>query len=455
MSSAQRIEVSKLQIDLQNYRTVPQPDEIAAVRAMISIKPNQFWGLMDSLLQDGYLPIENVIVLKGKGSAGFVVKEGNRRVACLKLIHGLISDSSIDLPPHIEAAIKAKDSGWLDANKEVPCLVYPAKDEAKVDKIVSLTHGKGESAGRDKWEAVARARHNREKLAGNEPGLDLLEKYLAAGKNLTADQAERWSGTYNLTVLDEALKRIAPRFGCKSSRELADSYPKVKKAKVLDQIMLDIGLEAVGFAQIRSQGFFDDKYGLKDPNATGAGTGTGASGGSSGGAGGTAGKGGTGKRGAAKTPTLNDPRSVKKMLRNFAPRGPDKAKVATLVQELRDLNIAKNPHAFCFVLRSTFEISAKQFANAKSIPTTKKGGKDLTLLELLRAATQHLLKGKPKADPMTKRLHGAMRELATPHGILSVTSMNQLVHNPHFSAKAADVCIVFHNIFPLLEELTK
>jgi len=55
----------------------------------------------------------------------------------------------------------------------------------------------------------------------SEPALDLLEAYLEHGQNMTPLQRARWSGVYPLTILEEAIKRIAPRLGVASSRELA------------------------------------------------------------------------------------------------------------------------------------------------------------------------------------------------------------------------------------------
>lgn len=507
MATAQRVKIDDLQIDLHNFRTVVQKDEASALRTMIAIAPEKFWGLMDSLLEDGYLPNENIIVLKAKKTGELTVKEGNRRAGCLKLIHKLVPDFDVELPPHIQALIAGKDSKWLAENRTVPCVVYTAQEEATVDRIVSLTHGKGQKAGRDRWEAIARARHSRDKEGKSEPGLDLFEKYLQHAKNVTADQADRWSGSYPLTILDEALKKTAARFGVKTSRELADGYPKTKKVKILDDIIRDIGLELFGFNDIRTTSFdfFTQRYGLADPLAGNSGGGAGvppAGGGGAGGAGappagggaggagaplagggaggagtppaggGAGGAGGAppggannpGGRGKAKAAAGNDPKSVKQVLARFAPRGPEHQKLATLTKELKTLNLENAPHAFCFVLRSMFEIAAKQFASAHGISTTKSGGqqktgktcgqcgavlpstpsaaKDKTLMELLREASSTLTHGKPTMDPLVKRLHGALQELGKPHGILSVTSLNQLVHNTKFSATAADISIV-------------
>ena len=52
---------------------------------MVSMSPDSFWALTESLLADGYHPTENIIVTK-KSSKDLTVKEGNRRIAALKII---------------------------------------------------------------------------------------------------------------------------------------------------------------------------------------------------------------------------------------------------------------------------------------------------------------------------------------------------------------------------------
>lgn len=210
MSTKQSLQISDLKLDLVNFRTVPQTDEEDAVHAMVSIRPEWFWSLTESLLSDGYLPTENIIVLKsGINSHEHIVKEGNRRIGALKLISGHFPRNKFAVPSHIEKLIKELTDDWKKANETVPCAVYEPSEAEIVDKIVTLTHGKGEKAGRDEWNAVARARHNRDKNKANEPALELLEKYLKSGKNRTPAQAERWSGDYPLTILDDAIKRFS------------------------------------------------------------------------------------------------------------------------------------------------------------------------------------------------------------------------------------------------------
>ncbi len=461
MSDTQYIEVSKLSLDLANFRTIPQSSEEEAIISIVSTSPDRFWALMESILDDGYLPTESILVLKGKGSSPVLtVKEGNRRIASLKLISGEIDKSIIDVPDNLLLKINELDTNWHDTNSKVPCVVYPLSESALVDRIVARAHGKAEKAGKDQWNAVARARHNRDEKGGNEFALDLLEGYLDKGRNLTERQSARWAGDFPLTVLGEAMQRIAPRVGVESARELANKYPKLSHIGGLEKILLAIGLNQIGFGDIRNGGKdFAVEYGI--PAAA---------------AGKPSKKGGkdkeengkadkdesdtTEKKSSAKKKTkatgTTDTQTVKRLLRTFSPIGSEREKVVDLRDEARRLKLNDNPLAFCFLLRCMFEISAKAYCAdmaSKGGPTLmKKGGNEKTLLELLREITKHLTNNK-KDKAKVKELHGAMAELAYPEGLLSVTSMNQLVHNPNFLVSGAEVSKLFWRVFPLLNAM--
>lgn len=116
------------------------------------------------------------------------------------------------------------------------------------------------------------------------------------------------------------------------------------------------------------------------------------------------------------------------------------------------LDIKKTPMAFCFLLRSAFEISAKEFCSENNISIVKKGNQNKTLAELLNDAVNHLTEDG-KNPGMQKVLHGARTEITKSEGILSVTSMNQLVHNSTFAIAPSDICTIFGNIYPLLEAM--
>jgi hypothetical protein len=462
MPQTSQIPVKDLQLDLRNFRTVPQPDETHSVQSFVSIDSVRFWALMESLLEaDGYLPTENILVIEGKGQKrSLIVKDGNRRIAALKLILGYLPPDIVPVPASVVSKIAALAPTWKQANAQVPCAVYGASEATTVDRIVTLAHGKGEKAGRNDWSAVARARHNRDVNGGSEPALDLLEKYLAQGKNVTAHETERWAGVYPLSILEEAMKRVAPRLGGAHSGELADAYPALAERDALESLLYAIGTERIGFPAIRQSADFAAEFGIPPIVAPPKHPGT-------------------------PTPVpptyppvtppvsppvtplappppttsprafpLSDPRAVKRTLKGFVPRGNNRGKVATLVAEAQKLDVSKTPLAFCFLLRSMFEISAKAYCDDHSLPTTKQNGEQKFLVDLLRDVTANLT-NQNKDKAVVKELHGALTELARKDGILSVTSMNQLVHNTGFSITPADVAVLFSNIFPLLAAMNR
>jgi hypothetical protein len=463
MSQPKTLPVRDLTLDLENYRTVVQASEASAVKAMVSTSPDRFWALMDSLLDDGYLPTESILVLASPDGAGFFVKEGNRRVAAMKVILGLLDGTDLPMPTALRGRIAALDGDWESANSSVPCVVYEPSESATVDRIVTLAHGKGEKAGRDQWNAVARARHKRDAQGKSESALDLLEAYLKSGLNLTAAQAGRWAGEYPLTVLEEAMKKIAPRLDFRNSRALADAYPSMDARDALERILRDIGLTLLNFEGIRrGDPDFMVGYGIaaKPAEATEAepaadGTGNGTTTASSG----TTPSGTTPKLGKSTepvSPSATSPAAVKALLKGFVPKGSGREKVVVLRDEARLLSISKTPLAFCFVLRSMFEISAKAYCadHAKSggPSFSRPDGSDKNLATVLQDITKHLSNGQ-KDKAVLRALHGAITELGRKEGLLSVTSMNQLVHNPKFLIAPNDIYLMFGNVFPLLEAM--
>jgi hypothetical protein len=461
MPQTKLVPVKDLALDLGNFRTVKQADERSAIEAMISTSPDRFWALTASLLDSGYLPTDNIIVLQS-GPRTLTVKEGNRRIAALKLIHKIQPLSAFDVPDDLANRIKGVTAAWRQENAEIPCAIYNVGDAATVDKIVTLAHGKGEKAGRDQWNAVARARHNRDINKATEPALDLLEKYLQNGKNITPLQKARWSGAFPLSVLEEAMKRVAPRLGLANATALAVSFPNVKHRDAVESIIHDIGLEQLGFDGIRNKDSdFAEGYGLPAVKTTGgAAKGKGsAQGARKSGATKAAAAAATRRKQAAaqKAIATGDPRAVKRLFQDFAPRGKKRDKLVALKEEIVTLDLRRTPLAFCFVLRSMFELSAKAYcadhAASGGPSTTKASGEDRHLVDVLRDITNHLTKNKADRAKL-KELHGAITELAKPEGILSVTSMNQLVHNPRFSVTTSDLAVVAANIFPLLEAMS-
>jgi len=456
MSNITKIDVKDLNLDLENYRTIHQPNEIEAIKAMVAIGSDRFYSLMESLIEDGYYPTENIIVIKKKEE--YIVKEGNRRIGALKIIFGYIEYE--DIPEDKRSRIDSITAEWKMLNQKVPCIVYDSNEAEIVLKNIALIHAKGEKAGRDKWPAVARARFNRDEKKVKEFGLDLLEKYLANSHNISINQQEIWSGDYPLTILNEALSKLYSLLEFSSVEDIIKSYPK-KNRRVLESIMYDIGTHKLGFKDLRNENMaWGKKYGIQieepqtaaseDESAAATEMGT------------TNRTNDTPQENSGSiinqepyAEPLNDPKSVYSELSKLKPRGQGRGKIVMLLNEMKVIKIEKCPFSFCFLLRSILEISIKVYAKEHLIdhcPQVENNGKDKSLADNIRNIVNFLTSNRKDIEK-TKLLHGVITELDKKEGLLTVNSLNQLIHNPNFAYQTSDICILFGNIFPLINLL--
>jgi len=258
-----------------------------------------------------------------------------------------------------------------------------------------------------------------------------------------------------LTVLGEAMKRLAPRLGAATAADLARQYPNIAHRSAFDGILFAIGQKEVTFPTIRSDKVdFAARYGMPPAAAAPGAQDTAESSGEQGTTG-SQGARSSGKKAAAAP--IESPKSVKATLARFRPLG-DRQKVVTLRDEAKHLDLRYNPIAFCFLLRSMFEISAKAYCDdnkaISGLSYKKTDGTDRALVEVLRGITKHLTQNSTDKE-MKKLLHGAITELARKDGILSITSMNQLIHSLVFSISTSTVCVGFSNVFPLLKAMNE
>lgn len=458
----EKLRIEDLLLDLNNFRTQTQQNEKDAIDTMISTSPDNYWSLFNSILENGYFGVENIIVIRNNEK--YIVKEGNRRVSVLKLIYGFVPD--FNLEHFYLEKIKNLSQEWLCINNSLPCIIYESNEIDKVNEQISLIHGKAEKASRDTWKAIAKARFSRNINKKEELGLDLFDKYLNNNFEISDAQKKKWSGVFPITILDEVLPKISSFLHYSNIKQLIADYPK-KNNELIDSIIFDIGNGLLSFQDIRNTGFLkDDKYSQlartnyvsggeietdikKDtnpykmseaviqPNSPHNNTA----------------KQENTKR-STHTQSLSDQRSVRKSLRNFRPYGEGNEKVVTLRDEMLQLDITKNPLAFCFLLRSMIEISLKSFAsnNPGVINLVEKNNakKDRPLKEIIKDTIVFF---ENTNVSNLKKLYPAKMTLSNDDSVLSVTSLNQLIHNPKFSLSSVDICVGFHNIFPLIELL--
>lgn len=196
-----QIRVTDLLLDTGNYRTGKQNDQREAIRALIEEQKNKLIHLAQDIISNGLSPLERIMVSPVAGEKGrYVVIEGNRRVAAIKLV----------LQPDLAA-----DTTWHNAfkrlHKQLPgqvpkrltCTVVASKEEGF--PWIERRHDTGlRGAGLEPWKTIAqyRAHAARGKSA---PAIDVLE-FAIAHVQLDPDVAERVAGQdFPITNLERLL----------------------------------------------------------------------------------------------------------------------------------------------------------------------------------------------------------------------------------------------------------
>jgi hypothetical protein len=148
-SSSKRISLKNLHLDPNNYRLIHEKEQVdvsedkikdktvaqRTLKLLLGDKNQNIQDLIDSFKANGYLPVDQIQV-RDLQDGGYVVVEGNRRIAALKYLEGEFEQKSIDL-------------GKLDPAifNRVPVVFYTDADEMHHLTLMALKH----ISGNKKW----------------------------------------------------------------------------------------------------------------------------------------------------------------------------------------------------------------------------------------------------------------------------------------------------------------
>ncbi|ATX90545.1 AAA family ATPase [Citrobacter portucalensis] len=149
LASSRRVSIRNLYLDPNNYRLIHEDDQIDVsdneikeksvqqrTLRLISGDKNQYiQDLIDSFRANGFLPVDQIQV-RALEDNGYVVIEGNRRIAALKILHSEYENRGNNLgkiPPDFFSAI--------------PVVIYPDSTEEHHLTLMALKH----ISGNKKW----------------------------------------------------------------------------------------------------------------------------------------------------------------------------------------------------------------------------------------------------------------------------------------------------------------
>ncbi|MGE8679687.1 MAG: hypothetical protein ACN6PE_13810 [Achromobacter marplatensis] len=163
--------ISKLHFDLKNPRFSHLGDERDALDAFCSgLHAAKTVRLAESIAEFGLNPSKMLIVVPAEKVGHFIVHEGNRRLAALRLL--ALPKRAIDSPLSRPFVARIKKASALVHEKglpRVPCVEFFSRDSS--DYWVNLEHtGENDGIGVVGWDGEETAR-----FRGSDPALQLLD----------------------------------------------------------------------------------------------------------------------------------------------------------------------------------------------------------------------------------------------------------------------------------------
>lgn len=202
MSHRLTILLSNLYLDLRNPRYEEQESQNDALNTIAGEQKGKLLVLLKDILENGLNPSDVPIVMPDptRGN-GYVVLEGNRRVAALKLFRkpGILTSITIR-----QRYSKLHDEYRGKAIKTVECLVVNSREEANL-WIERKHEGEMNGAGTVRWDNVQKSRFLANKTGKDSRAVQLIDFIKAASEGdkefinslqkVSATNLERFLGT--------------------------------------------------------------------------------------------------------------------------------------------------------------------------------------------------------------------------------------------------------------------
>ena len=429
-----------LQLDLLNPRLVEAETQLDALKALVDIGPGFFRTLMNSIKENGLDPGDAFYVLADEqDETSFVVVDGNRRLAALKVLNEPSILKGMDLTDAEIRMLSGAATGYAPGTiADVECILFD--DRKSADLWIARRHGRdlgGE--GRLVWGPLEIERFQRDHT--NLDVIGFLERNTSMP---TTDWAavkkavENNSSSLNRFLSNKAFRRL---IGLTVTTETDDSkVPYFTAApdvvvNVLEKVFVDIRekrintrtyntaeeiegyieqlpstLKGDGKHNAAPQKFRDAEIAKSEQPALAA----------------------KAAANTAKTTQATRPRQT--LAEKKHPfQQPETTKGQRLVYEASRLNTASYPLSSAYVLRAFIEHTVDSYMTTHSIPR-QEGSKPLELHRRAEAVIAHLIAAKTASG---QELRAAKRVLGDTKDKSSIQALNDY-HHGQYVIPAAD-----------------
>jgi len=434
------IKLEKLLIDLQNPRYNHRTSQRDALSTIARDQGPKLYNLAEDIVDKGVNPSDLPIVASADQEGFYVVLEGNRRVAVLKLLSSPSLLSSIGLAPGSLKKYNAlvdRAEGFLPT--ELQCVVL-SREDAK--NWIMLKHtGENEGVGVVTWDG--RARH---RFRGSSPALQAIE--LVESSPLLDDETRAKLPKIAITNIERLLGTPEARhlLGVEVKNDkLTLSSPEGTALGRLAIVVSDVANRIVRVTDLDSK---DQRVAYAQEVSTRP-----------------LPKPQKAKATATTKPTKPSRRTRVPAVRNsLIPRHLKihilQPRINRIYAELQKLNAEHYVNSCAVLLRVFVELTIDDYAQRHHISLkvapkprgiTKAGPpRDMTLREKLKTVSSNL---ESKGICSKEELKGVRALISNRDHVLSVDTLNAYVHNKEYSPTPTDLKTTWDNLQVFIDRL--
>lgn len=469
MSHRQSLKLSNLYLDIKNPRYEEQKSQNEALNTIAKEQGQKLLVLLKDVIDHGLNPTDIPIVMPVQSKEnGFIVLEGNRRIAALKLFKkpAILTSNALR-----QKFGKLHDQHKNAMPKSIECWVVDSREEASI-WIERKHEGEMNGAGTVRWDSVQKGRFLASKTGKDTRALQLIDFMKAAGegdneftenlKKVSSTNIERLFGTpdvcaslgleysqgeytsrYEWNEVLKGLKAVVKRMSQNDFR-VTDIYHKSDRLKFIADIPVgelpDKTKKADGLWKLKD--YVPTKQETKHEDDSAKENGKDAEKDN--------GKGKVDDGTQQERPTSRDtflPDSLTLSIPND--------RINRIYSELKLLSHINLPNTCGVMMRVFLELSVDKYMEAFKLLKNDAltGARDRRdLKQKTNEVIHHMIQTKRADEAITK----GMKTVANKdNSSFSIDTMNAFVHNGDFNPIPDDVMLTWDNIQPFIITLWK
>lgn len=440
----QPIPLSNLLLDIDNPRFAHTlQGQLEALTKIVIEQKDDLVRLGEDIIRHGLNPNDLMMVTASKTDPNFfVVHEGNRRLAALKLMAEASLIDSLFIPDEIKRKFRRLADKYREASiHQVLCVVY--EDYQQTRHWIELKHtGKNEGVGVDPWVAFMKRRFEGNLSAGSQ-AVNLVREStkLSIDEKKLLDNPGEYESTLNRVLGSPAARKLLGVDLVK--KQLMPSEDASHAMDNLKRLVL-------AFAE----GKYNTNHVYRRPDLINTVTEI------------------VGKTTDVTPSTTTSHRNLSKTSINIGNLSRERKTVAPpkkklpidiprvqdIYKELQTIDVTQCPNAAGILIRVFVEQSIDAYARHHGINLKVQGkpghqvpDKEVTLEKKIQLVTNHLKNnGFPASD--LKEIETAIH---SPNNPISIHSLHAFVHNLSYSPKPSDLPIIWNNLSNFIDALWK